>query len=70
MISSIFQNISQAVTGMVGALGNGITEATKLIYDSTTSTITTFGVLCLVVVGVGVSYWGFRLVRGLIHLRG
>lgn len=70
MIADIFEAIVEATTGMCSAVGNVITKTTELIYNPTQGSLTTFGTLCLVVVGAGLVWFGFRLVKNLIRLRG
>ena len=65
IISAIFTAAGQAVTGFSGLLANGITSVTAMFYDATDG-LTVLGVLLTCALGVGVIYFGFRLIMRLI----
>lgn len=70
MISAIFTTISQAVTSFVSALGNAVSGVTSMFWDAEASgggQLTVLGTLLLIASGVGLVYFGFRLIRGLIR---
>ena len=71
MISDIFQAVSDAVTAFAGALADSITSVTSMFYTPANGTnpgsLTVLGTLILIVVGVGLVYWAFRLIKGLLR---
>lgn len=73
MISEIFATITQAITNFAQSLGSAVTNIASMFYDSTANSgageLTFLGTLALIGVGVGVVYWAFRLIRGLISQR-
>lgn len=66
MISAIFQEVGSAVTAFTTALSNAVSGVTSMFYDATNG-LTTLGSLLLIAVGVGLVYWSFRLIKGLIR---
>lgn len=68
--SDIFTAISDTITNFVIALNSGITAVVGLFWNSTSSALTPLGVLTTIVVGVALAYFVFRLIIGLIRLRG
>lgn len=66
MVAQIFQEIAAAITAMLSALTSAITGVTSLFYDSTNG-MTFLGVLLLIAVGVGIVYWAFNLIKGLVR---
>ncbi|MCH5171637.1 MAG: hypothetical protein J1F31_02245 [Erysipelotrichales bacterium] len=68
MIAKIFEVITQAVTAFVGSLGTAVNSITSLFYVDETG-FTMLGTLILISAGVGLVYWAFRLIRGLISQR-
>lgn len=68
MISAIFQTIGDAVTSFATALSNAVSSVTSMFYTTGEGGgITFLGTLVLIAVGVGLVYWGFRLIKGLLH---
>lgn len=71
MIAAIFSAIGDIVTAFITVLGNGVTGVTTLIWDPTLNTgaggLTVFGTFLLIGFGVGLVYWAFRLVKGIIR---
>lgn len=68
MVADIFETIGQAVTSFATALGSAVSSVTSMFYTTGEGGGLTFlGTLILIVVGVGLVYWGFRLIRGLLH---
>ena len=69
MISAIFSGITTALTAFVGTLNSGLTAMIALFYDSTDG-LTVIGTLMVIVVAVSLCWTVFRLISGLIRLRG
>lgn len=71
MVSTLFETITQAITSMVNALTSAIGGVTSLFYVEASGAdpahITFLGVLLLIAVGVGIVYWAFNLIRGLVR---
>lgn len=72
MVSAIFTGITEAVTAFIGTLNSGVTSIVSLFYNNTGADagLTVLGVLTCIVVGVSLVYWLFRLIMGMIRLRG
>lgn len=72
MVGSIFGGITEAVTAFIGTLNSGIGSIVSLFYDSTSANpgLTVLGTLTVIVVGVSLVYWLFRLIMGMARLRG
>lgn len=71
VITDIFNAVSQAITSFASALASSVTSVTSMFYTTGENAGLTFlGVLLCVAMGVGVVYWAFRLIRGLIRNRG
>lgn len=66
MISSIFSTIGEAITAFIGNLTSAITSISALFYNSEAGTMTFLGTLLLIAAGIGLVYWAFRLIKGLI----
>lgn len=66
MVAQIFQEIAAAITAMISALTSAITGVTSLFYDNEKG-MTFLGVLLLIAVGVGIVYWAFNLIKGLVR---
>jgi len=73
MIAEIFQTIGEAITGFATALSSAVTSVAGMFYTpgsgDNAGQLTFLGSLLLIAVGVGVVYWVFRLIRGLIARR-
>lgn len=69
MIAAIFESVGQALTAFTTQLGNAITSVSAMFYDSTDG-LTFLGVLLTIAMGVGLVYWAFKLIKGLIKHRG
>lgn len=68
MVNDIFSTITSAVTGFAGSLAASVNSITSMFYTTGENAGLTFlGTLILIVVGVGLVYWGFRLIKGLLH---
>ena len=68
MVGSIFTTIGEVITKYVGAIADMFESLVAIFYNSETSTLTLFGTLFLIAVGIGIVAWGFNLVRNLINL--
>lgn len=70
MIAEIFETIGDAITAFASSLSSAVTSVASMFYTSGENGGLTFlGTLLLIAVGVGVVYWVFRLIRGLIGRR-
>lgn len=70
MIADIFSTIGQAITAFANQLSSAVTSVAGMFYDSSENGGLTFlGTLLLIAVGIGVVYWVFRLIRGLVSRR-
>jgi hypothetical protein len=73
MIATIFETVTQAISGFVGSLTSAVSSIAALFYtpgtDGAAGQMTFLGTLVLIGVGVGIVYWVFRLIRGLIGQR-
>lgn len=71
VIGDIFSAVGNAVTSFSTALASGVTSVTSIFYTTGENGGLTFlGVLLCVAMGIGLVYWAFRLIRGLIRQRG
>lgn len=71
MVGSIFGGITEAVTAFVGTLNSGVTSILSLFYSTGENAgLTVLGTLTVIVVGVSLVYWLFRLIMGMARLRG
>ena len=71
IISDIFNAVGQAITGFSTALASSVSSVTAMFYTTGENGGLTFlGVLLCVAMGVGLVYWAFRVIRGLIRNRG
>lgn len=72
MVSAIFSGITEAVTAFIGTVNSGVTSIVSLFYVASgeSAGLTILGTLTCIVVGVGLVYWLFRLIMGMIRLRG
>lgn len=66
MVAQIFEQIAAAITAMLSALTNAVSGVTALFYNTETG-MTFLGVLLLIAVGVGIVYWAFNLIKGLVR---
>ncbi|MBO7528046.1 MAG: hypothetical protein J6T74_09210 [Clostridia bacterium] len=68
MINDIFGAVGDAVTAFASALSSSITSVTSMFYTTGENAgLTVLGTLLLIAVGVGLVYWAFRLIKGLIR---
>ena len=68
MISAMFTEVAAAITSFSTVLAQSVTNVTALFYDATNG-ITPLGSLLLIGVGVGLVYFAFRLIKGLVSIR-
>lgn len=68
MVGSIFETIGEVITSYVDAITDMFESLVAIFYNTETSTLTLFGTLFLIAVGIGIVAWGFNLVRNLINL--
>lgn len=68
MVGSIFDTIGEVLTEYVSVISGMFESLVKIFYNSETNTLTLFGTLFLIAVGIGIVAWGFNLVRNLINL--
>ena len=66
LITEIFDVIGSAVTNFATTLSSAVSSITSMFYDPTNG-MTFLGTLLLIAAGIGIVYWGFRLIRGLIR---
>lgn len=67
MISAIFEAVGQAISAFSTALASGISSVTSMFYQTGENAgLTTLGTLLLIAVGVGLVFWAFRLIKGLV----
>lgn len=71
IVQTIFEVIGQAVTSFLSTLTSAVSGVTELFYvpadGSTAAHMTFLGVLLLIAAGVGLVYWCFRLIKGLVR---
>lgn len=70
MINEIFTTVTQVVTGFAGSLTEAFSSIMAIVWDSTTSKLTTFGILLLIAFGVSLVYYALRFVFRLISIKG
>ena len=68
MVADIFRALTDALTAFISTLNSGITAMTALFYAN--NSLTVLGTLSVIVVAVSLTYWLFRLLIGLIRMRG
>lgn len=73
MTSQIFDTIGDAVTAFITMLGNGLQSIVALFWTAPTTeggagSFTFLGVLALIGAGVGLVYWIFYLIRGMLRI--
>lgn len=67
IITSMFEVITNVITNFTSSLSSAITSITSIFYTSgENGGFTLVGTLLLVAVGVGLVYWAFRLIKGLV----
>lgn len=66
IVTSIFEVVSAAINNFITALSSAIGSVTEIFYSSE-SGFTFVGVMLLIAVGIGIVYWAFRFIRGLVQ---
>ena len=67
MVADIFEAVGQAISSFATALASGINSVTSMFYTTGENAgLTTLGTLLLIAVGVGLVFWAFRLIKGLV----
>lgn len=70
MIAAIFEAVGDAITNFAQVLGNGFNSLISIFYTTgENGGLTLLGTLLLIGMGVGVVYWAFNLIRGLVRVR-
>ena len=70
VITAIFNSVGTAITSFSGSLSSAVTSITAMFWNAEGGTLTFLGVLLTIAMGVGVVYWGFKLIKSLIKNRG
>jgi len=65
LVPDIFTTIGESITGGATALTSALSSITAMFYASGTG-LTFLGTLSLIAVGLGLLYWCFGLILGLI----
>lgn len=65
MIAAIFKAVQDGVTGFIGVLQSAFSGVGGM-FISDTNELTFLGTLLLIAAGVGIVYFGFRLVKSLV----
>lgn len=68
MISAIFTSVGSVITGFTTALISAFGGIGDAIYSG--ESLTTLGLLLMLGLGMGLVYWAFRVIRGLVKTRG
>lgn len=70
MIQAIFTEMTTIITAFFNFLASGFTSAIGMIYSSSSSSpgLTEFGKISLIGVAIGLGYFLFRWIRGLIRV--
>lgn len=68
MINAIFDAVAEAITEFATCVGSAISSVTSMFVTESSGTysLTVLGTLLLIAVGVGLVFWGFRLIKGLV----
>jgi len=71
-VTTMFETLQEIVTAVGSLIGNVFESVVNLIYNSSENGggLTVVGVLLLIGVAVGLFFFVFRWVRGLIRIRG
>lgn len=71
MVEKIFETIGSVITGFMANVSSAVNGIGALIWtpaeSGTGGSLTTFGTLCLLGLGIGIVYWAFGLIRGLLQ---
>jgi len=68
MINAIFGAVTDAITAFASCVGDSVTSVTSMFITESSGTysLTVLGTLLLIAVGVGLVFWAFRLIKGLV----
>lgn len=66
MLNEIITTIFGAGVEAIGGVGDLMSAGVGVFWDTTTSKLTDFGTMALVVAGVGLAFMAFKAVRGLL----
>lgn len=68
MISAIFQAVGDAITAFATNIASAVQSVTSMFVTESSGTysLTVLGTLLLIAVGVGLVFWAFRLIKGLV----
>ena len=67
MIGSIFQAIGQVITQFANSIASVFQSIAGMFFDSTDNELTLLGTLLIIAAGVGIVYWGFRIIYNLVR---
>lgn len=65
MVAKIFETITSVITQFITSLTTALNGVIDIFYQEETG-LTVLGTLLLISLGMGIVYWGFRLIRNLI----
>ena len=65
---SVFETLTSSTVGFIGAISSGISSVIAVFY--TNNSLTVLGTLAVIVVAVSLAYFVFRLIFGLVRMRG
>lgn len=68
MITAIFAELTDIVTGIIGAIAQGFTDIIPIFYDSVTG-LTVVGSLVLIAAGISVVSMVFRFITKLFNFK-
>lgn len=68
MINAIFQAVGDAITAFATNIASAVQSVTSMFVTESSGTysLTVLGTLLLIAVGVGLVFWAFRLIKGLV----
>lgn len=68
MINAIFGAVGDAITAFATCIASSVSSVTSLFVTESSGTysLTVLGTLLLIAVGVGLVFWAFRLIKGLV----
>jgi len=68
MIAEIFEAVGEAISNFATCVASSVQSVTSMFITESSGTysLTTLGTLLLIAVGVGLVFWAFRLIKGLV----
>lgn len=69
IITSIWEVVSDVITGFFTSLGKSFEGMIGLLYNTTSSTLTTAGILLAMGLGFSIAWFGVRFIVGLVRMR-